>query len=269
MNPEFKCYDSTGQELSMAKKFIWDAFYAYLTFGFPDLQASPGLASYYVKCTGTAWAAEDATVSANSIRITMELIGPGTLLHDTTVALPTITDGAIVTATKIMFDIAQDTLLTSKTIASILKKAADVTKTIDATFTIDRFLVLEQKLVEPSPEASVAALATETTVVLSARVLGLSVADATTLADSIAPALATLGYSATISAEKSSVMTKCEAECGGEDCGKCLDGRACEVADDCFSTCEVSVCKVKPNSAVTASIIAAVMFAALACVLIM
>jgi hypothetical protein len=157
--------------------------------------------------------------------------------------------------------------MTAKTIYAILKKSADLLKAVDTTFTIDRFLSIEQELITPTADMVITEVA-EPYVQLSAHVNGVSVADADTVAATIAPALVQLGYAVTIRpAEKTTVMTKCRTECGPSDCGQCLDGRSCDTAEDCFSTCEAGKCGT--NSAATVSYIAIAIVSAFASAMLM
>jgi hypothetical protein len=230
-----------------------------------DTKIEVGKASYTLNCTLTA-SSRAVSEAATTRTIPVAIVTTSYPIFITSVELPAYSRGPTAT-TKITFDVAQDTLMTAKSIYAILKKSADLIKQVDNTFTIDRFLVIEQELVTPTTDMVVTDVST-TTVVLSAHFTGVTVAQADTLAATIAPALVQLGYSVTIRpADDASVPYHCETECGGEECGKCLDGRSCEVAEDCFSACKASVCASNTSAAIPVAIIAVVVVLATAMIM--
>jgi hypothetical protein len=251
------CYDTHDAELTLVgsgNKVTFTAAHA-------DTEAVPGNAFYEVKCTVTAVAYDAAAATAPST-VSVSVTRGSTTEQQIDVALPAVTRAPTAT-TKVTVDIDHDALLSAKILALALEKAARVLTAVSSAFTFEQFYVIEQELVTSPAPVALAADST-TSVVLSAHVVGISVADVDSLAASIGPELTNLGLTATVRpAEASTMAYQCETECGPADCGQCLDGRACDAVEDCFSTCEAGVCK-SPNSAASISVYVVAAIAALA-----
>lgn len=226
-------------------------------------ETTDDLVANMFNCTFTAFSSEDAG-ETGATTATLSVYRSGETEPDVSkdMTIPAI-KGSPVATTKLSVRIARDTLLPGKTVTAIFKAATTVFKGVDDTFTSDRFLAINQEIVTaPLTMATADPEPTYPYLRLSAHVTGVSVAEVDSLATDIGSSISDMGYSVTVSpAESSEISDECETGCGGE-CGKCIDGHACETSDDCFSACEDGVCKT--NSARAASVFAMTVVVAVA-----